>query len=102
MRSDGYLVWNSAWPTGLSGGMPWGRPARGALIGKLVYYFRLLLKTADCESGARIQPSSAAGVTRRFAEVFATREPAEGQPKLAANGRGGGSAPVCRRGARAS
>lgn len=39
--SDAYLVWNSAWPTGLSGGMPWGRPARGALIGKLVYYLRL-------------------------------------------------------------
>ena len=39
--SDAYLVWNSAWPTGLDGGMPWGRPARGALIGKLVYYFRL-------------------------------------------------------------
>ena len=39
--SDAYLVWNSAWPTGLSEGMPWGRPARGALIGKLVYYFSL-------------------------------------------------------------
>jgi len=39
--SDAYLVWNSAWPTGLGEGMPWGRPARGALIGKLVYYFRV-------------------------------------------------------------
>ena len=39
--SDAYLVWNSAWPTGLGEGMPWGRPAHGALIGKLVYYFRV-------------------------------------------------------------
>ncbi|HYL22178.1 MAG TPA: DUF5916 domain-containing protein [Gemmatimonadales bacterium] len=41
LGSDAYLVWNSAWPTGLAAGMLWGRPARGALIGKLVYYFRL-------------------------------------------------------------
>jgi len=39
--SDAYLVWNSAWPTGLPGGTPWSRPLRGALVGKLVYYFRL-------------------------------------------------------------
>jgi len=39
--SDAYLVWNSAWPTGLDGGIPWSRPARGTLIGKLVYYFTL-------------------------------------------------------------
>ena len=38
--SDAYLVWNSAWPTGLKrGGIPWRRPARGALVGKFVYYF---------------------------------------------------------------
>ena len=39
--SDAYLVWNSAWPTGLAGGIPWRRPERSALIGKFVYYFRL-------------------------------------------------------------
>ncbi len=39
--SDAYLVWNSAWPTGLPGGTRWSRPLRGALVGKLVYYFRL-------------------------------------------------------------
>lgn len=39
--SDAYLVWNTAWPTGLDRGIPWGRPLRGAVIGKLVYYFRL-------------------------------------------------------------
>ena len=40
--SDAYLVWNSAWPTGLEGrGIPWRRPERGALVGKLVYYFRI-------------------------------------------------------------
>lgn len=39
--SDAYLVWNGGWPTGLGGGVPWGRPARGALIGKLVYYLRV-------------------------------------------------------------
>ena len=38
--SDAYLVWNTAWPTALSGGIPWQQPLRGALIGKLVYYFR--------------------------------------------------------------
>ncbi|MBI1723788.1 MAG: carbohydrate binding family 9 domain-containing protein [Gemmatimonadetes bacterium] len=39
--SDAYLVWNSAWPTGLGRGIPWQRPLRGALVGKLVYYFRV-------------------------------------------------------------
>ena len=39
--SDAYLVWNSAWPTGLADGVPWSRPARSALVGKAVYYFRL-------------------------------------------------------------
>ena len=38
--SDLYVVWNSGWPTGLSGGIPWRRPQRGQLTGKLVYYFR--------------------------------------------------------------
>jgi hypothetical protein len=41
LGSDLYLVWNSGWPTGVSGGIPWGRPQRGQLTGKLVYYFRL-------------------------------------------------------------
>jgi len=40
LGSDFYLVWNSGWPTGLSGGIPWGRPQRGQLTAKLVYYFR--------------------------------------------------------------
>ncbi len=39
--SDAYLVYNSAWRTGLPGGVPWGRPSRGSVIAKLVYYFRL-------------------------------------------------------------
>ncbi|MBI1968162.1 MAG: carbohydrate binding family 9 domain-containing protein [Gemmatimonadetes bacterium] len=39
--SDAYLVWNSAWPTGLPNGIPWRQPQRGALVGKLVYYFRV-------------------------------------------------------------
>ena len=39
--SDVYLVYNSAWPTGLPAGVPWSRPERGALIGKVVWYFRL-------------------------------------------------------------
>lgn len=39
--SDVYLVWNGAWPTALEGGIPWRRPQRGVLIGKLVHYFRL-------------------------------------------------------------
>ena len=39
--SDAYLVWNTAWPTGLASGIPWSRPVGSALIGKLVYYFRL-------------------------------------------------------------
>ena len=38
--SDLFLVWNSRWPTGLSGGIPWSRSERGQLTGKLVYYFR--------------------------------------------------------------
>lgn len=38
--SDAYLVWNSAWPTDRTGGIPWGRPLRGALVGKIVSYFR--------------------------------------------------------------
>ena len=38
---DAYLVWNSTWPTGLAGGVPWERPLRGALVGKFVYYFRV-------------------------------------------------------------
>lgn len=39
--SDAYIVWNTAWPTAISGGVPWQRPLRGALVGKLVYYFRM-------------------------------------------------------------
>ena len=39
--SDAFLVWSSAWPTGLDHGIRWSRPLRGALIGKLNYYFRL-------------------------------------------------------------
>jgi len=39
--SDAYLVWNSAWPSGLDGGIPWRRPARGVLVAKYVQYFRL-------------------------------------------------------------
>lgn len=35
--SDAYLVYNSAWPTDLRDGVPWGRPAQGTLIGKLSY-----------------------------------------------------------------
>src|SRR6266571_7107726 len=37
-------------------------------------------RTADCESGARVQPCSAASITKYFAEVFATREATEGGP----------------------
>jgi hypothetical protein len=40
LGSDFYVVWNSAWPTGLSSGIPWRGPQRGQLTGKLVYYFR--------------------------------------------------------------
>jgi hypothetical protein len=39
--SDVYIVYNSSWPTGLAGGVPWARPEHGALIGKVVWYFRL-------------------------------------------------------------
>jgi len=44
--SDAYLVWDSSWPSGLDREgsrlrrIPWARPSRGALVGKLVYYFR--------------------------------------------------------------
>jgi hypothetical protein len=38
--SDVYVVWNSNWPTGLDGGVPWGRPLRGQLVAKVVYYLR--------------------------------------------------------------
>ena len=41
LGSDLYVVWNSAWPTGLGAGIPWSRPQRGQLTGKFVYYFRL-------------------------------------------------------------
>jgi hypothetical protein len=41
LGSDLYLVWNSAWPTGLDVAIPWTRPQRGQLTGKFVYYFRL-------------------------------------------------------------
>ena len=39
--SDAYLVWNSAWPADLPGGLsgvPWRRPAGGALVAKYVQY----------------------------------------------------------------
>lgn len=42
--SDAYLVWNSAWPSGLAGGLsaiPWRRPTSGALVAKYVRYVRL-------------------------------------------------------------
>lgn len=44
--SDAYLVWDSGWPTGLDRDLswlqriPWRRPSRGALVAKVVYYFR--------------------------------------------------------------
>jgi hypothetical protein len=41
--SDAYLVWNSAWPSDLDGGLsavPWRRPAGGALVAKYVRYLR--------------------------------------------------------------
>jgi hypothetical protein len=38
--SDAYLVYNSAWPTGLRDGVPWGRPSQATVAGKLVYYFK--------------------------------------------------------------
>ena len=41
LGSDFFLVWNSGWPTGLRGGIPWRHPQRGQLTGKLGYYFRL-------------------------------------------------------------
>jgi len=40
LGSDLYVVWNSGWPTLLGAGIPWGRPQRGQLTAKLVYYFR--------------------------------------------------------------
>ncbi|GLC23811.1 carbohydrate binding family 9 domain-containing protein [Roseisolibacter agri] len=42
--SDAYLVWNSAWPSDLPGGLsgvPWRRPTGGALVAKYVRYLRL-------------------------------------------------------------
>jgi hypothetical protein len=39
--SDAYLVWNSAWPSDVPGGVPWRRPARGTLVAKYVQYLRL-------------------------------------------------------------
>ena len=39
--SDAYLVWNSTWPSDLPGGLsgvPWRRPAGGALVAKYVRY----------------------------------------------------------------
>ncbi|MGZ8413826.1 MAG: hypothetical protein ACXW61_14635 [Gemmatirosa sp.] len=42
--SDAYLAWNSAWPSDLPGGfagVPWRRPAGGALVAKFVRYMRL-------------------------------------------------------------
>ncbi|MCO4100210.1 MAG: hypothetical protein HEQ38_12610 [Gemmatimonas sp.] len=38
--SDLYVVWNSAWPTGLERSIPWARPSRGGLVTKYVYFFR--------------------------------------------------------------
>jgi Domain of unknown function (DUF5916) len=38
--SDLYVVWNSAWPTGLERAIPWARPSRGGLVAKYVYFFR--------------------------------------------------------------
>ncbi len=38
--SDAYVVWSSAWPSGLARGIPWRRPLGGGLVGKLVYYLR--------------------------------------------------------------
>jgi hypothetical protein len=38
--SDLYVVWNSAWPTGLERPVPWLQPARGGLVAKYVYFFR--------------------------------------------------------------
>ncbi len=38
--SDLYVVWNSAWPTGLDRGIPWERPVRGGLVVKYVRFLR--------------------------------------------------------------
>jgi Domain of unknown function (DUF5916) len=38
--SDLYVVWNSAWPTGLDRGIPWDRPVRGGLVVKYVRFLR--------------------------------------------------------------
>lgn len=38
--SDLYVVWNSGWPSGIEGGIPWGRPLRGGLVFKYVHYLR--------------------------------------------------------------
>jgi hypothetical protein len=38
--SDLYVVYNSAWPTGLERAIPWSRPLNGGLVVKYVQYFR--------------------------------------------------------------
>ncbi|MDH5234527.1 MAG: hypothetical protein OEW77_06165, partial [Gemmatimonadota bacterium] len=38
--SDLYVVWNSAWPTGLDRGIPFARPLRGGLVAKFVKFMR--------------------------------------------------------------
>ena len=38
--SDLFVVWNSTWPAGLPGAVPWSRPQRGGLVVKYVQYFR--------------------------------------------------------------
>ena len=38
--SDLYIVWNSAWPTGLDRGIPFDRPLRGGLVAKYVRFVR--------------------------------------------------------------
>jgi len=38
--SDLFVVWNSAWPTGLERPIAWTRPIRGGLVAKYVYFFR--------------------------------------------------------------
>jgi hypothetical protein len=38
--SDLYVVWNSAWPSGLDTGIPWRRPQRGGVVVKFVSFGR--------------------------------------------------------------
>lgn len=38
--SDLYVVWNSAWPTGLDRGIPFDRPLRGGIVAKYVRFLR--------------------------------------------------------------